>query len=38
MQCLAINNTARCKIRAVIRFLRAKDTSAAEIHSELCAV
>jgi hypothetical protein len=33
----AIDNPASCEIRAVIRFLRAKNMSAAEIHRELCA-
>jgi hypothetical protein len=38
MMCPAIDNPARCKIRAIIRFLHAKNMSAAEIHSELRAV
>jgi hypothetical protein len=35
MMCPAIDNTASCKIRAVIRFIRVKNLSAAEIHREL---
>jgi hypothetical protein len=35
--CPAIDNLGRCESRAVIRFLHAKNTSAAEIHIELCA-
>jgi hypothetical protein len=31
----AIDNPASCEIRAVIRFLHAKNMSAAEIHREL---
>jgi hypothetical protein len=38
MMCLAIDNSASCEIRAVIRFLYAEDMSAAEIYRELCAV
>jgi hypothetical protein len=38
MICPAIDNPASCEIRAVIRFLRANNISAAEIHCELCAV
>jgi hypothetical protein len=38
MMCLMINNPASCDICAVIHFLHAKRTSAAEIHRELCAV
>jgi hypothetical protein len=34
----AINNLASCEIRAVVRFLHAKNMSAAEIHRELCVV
>jgi hypothetical protein len=37
MMCPAIDNHTSCEIRAVIRFLHAKNTRAAEIHSELCA-
>jgi hypothetical protein len=37
MLCPAIDNPASCEIRAVIRFLHAKNMSAAEIHRELCA-
>jgi hypothetical protein len=36
--CPAIDNPVRCEIRAVILFLQTKNTSAAEIHRELCAV
>jgi hypothetical protein len=36
--CPAIDNPVSCEIRAVIRFLHAKNISAAEIHRELCAV
>jgi hypothetical protein len=36
--CPAIDNRACCEIRPVIRFLYAKNMSAAEIHRELCAV
>jgi hypothetical protein len=38
MMCPAIDNTVSCEIRAVIRFLHAKNTNAAEIHGELCAI
>jgi hypothetical protein len=38
MTCPVIDNPATCEIRAVIRFLQAKNTSAAKIHRELCAV
>jgi hypothetical protein len=34
----AIDNPASCEFRAIIRFLRAKNMSAVEIHCELCAV
>jgi hypothetical protein len=34
----AIDNPASCEIPSVIRILHAKNTSAAEIHHELCAV
>jgi DNA gyrase inhibitor GyrI len=37
MTCPAIDPTS-CEICAVIRFLHAKDMSAAEIHSGQCAV
>jgi hypothetical protein len=37
MMCPAIGNPASCEIRAVIHFLHARNTSAAEIHCELCA-
>jgi hypothetical protein len=36
--CLASDNPAICEIRAVIRFLLARNMSAAEIHRQLCAV
>jgi hypothetical protein len=36
--CPAIDNPASCEIRAAIRFLHAKITSASENHRELCAV
>jgi hypothetical protein len=36
--CPAIDNAASCEIRAVIRFLHAKNMSAVEVHRELCAV
>jgi hypothetical protein len=36
--CPAIDNPAGCEIRAVVRFLHAKNTSAADVHGELCAV
>jgi hypothetical protein len=36
--CPAIDNPATCEINVVIRFLHAKNMSAAEIHCELCAV
>jgi hypothetical protein len=38
MMCPAIDDPASCEIRAVIRFLHARNISAEEIHSELCAV
>jgi hypothetical protein len=38
MMCPAIDNSASCEIRAVIRFLHAKNMTAAEIHRGLCAV
>jgi hypothetical protein len=34
----AIDNPASCEIRADVRILHAKNTSAAEIHHELCVV
>jgi hypothetical protein len=37
MMCPATDNHALCEIPAVIRFLHAKNMSAAEIHFELCA-
>jgi hypothetical protein len=36
--CPPIDNPARCEIHTVLHFLHAKNTSAAEIHRELCAV
>jgi hypothetical protein len=33
-----MGNPASCEIRAVIRFLHAKNMSAGEIHHELCMV
>lgn len=33
-----IENPAKCELRGVIRFLWAKNLSAAEIHRELCTV
>jgi hypothetical protein len=38
MMCPAIDNRATCEVRAVIRFLHAKNINAAEIHRELCMV
>jgi hypothetical protein len=38
MMCPAIDNPARCEIRAAIGFLHDKNMSAAEIHPELCTV
>jgi hypothetical protein len=38
MMCPEIDNPATREICAFIRFLRAKNMSAAEIHGELCAV
>jgi hypothetical protein len=38
MICPAIDNPASCEICTVIRFLQAKNMSAAEIHRELCMV
>jgi hypothetical protein len=35
MICSVIDNLASCEIRAVIRFLHAKNTSQVEIHREL---
>jgi transposase len=37
MMCPAIDNPASCEIRAVIRFLHAKNMSDVEIHRESCA-
>jgi hypothetical protein len=37
IMCPPIDNPATCEIRALIRFLRAKNMSATEIHRELCA-
>jgi hypothetical protein len=36
--CSAIDNPASYEIRAVLRFLHAKNMSAEELHRELCAV
>jgi hypothetical protein len=36
--CPAIDNSASFEIRAVIRFLHARNLSAAKIHRELCVV
>jgi hypothetical protein len=36
--CPPIDNPTSCEIRAVIRFLRARNISVAEIHRELFAV
>ena len=33
-----IEKTAACEIRAVVRFLNAKGTTAAEIYSQICDV
>jgi hypothetical protein len=38
MMCLAFDNPASRKIRAVIRFIHAKNMRAEKIHYELCAV
>jgi hypothetical protein len=38
MLCTAIDNPVRCEIRALIRFLHAKNTCPAVIHPELCTV
>jgi hypothetical protein len=35
MMCPVIDNPAGCEIRALIRFLHAKNMTAAEIHCEL---
>lgn len=35
--CAAIENPAKCEVRAVIRFFTGKQYSAAAIHRELCA-
>jgi hypothetical protein len=37
MMCPAIDNPASCEIRALIRFLHAKNMSVAVIHREVCA-
>jgi hypothetical protein len=37
MMCPATDNPASCEICAVVRFLHAKNMSAAEIYRELCA-
>ena len=36
--CAAINNPASCEVRAVIRFLLARNNNAVEIHRQLCEV
>jgi hypothetical protein len=36
--CAAINNPASCEVRAVIRFLLARNNNAAESHRQLCEV
>jgi hypothetical protein len=36
--CPAIDNPSSCEIRAVIRFLQAKNMNVAEINRESCAV
>ena len=36
--CAAINNPANCEVRAVIRFLLARNNNAAEIHRQLFEV
>jgi hypothetical protein len=36
--CPAIDTPTSCEIHAVIRFLHAKNMSAAEIHHKLCTV
>jgi hypothetical protein len=38
MMCRAIDNPASYEIRAIIRFLHAKNMRAPEIHRELCVV
>jgi hypothetical protein len=38
MMCPAIDNPTGYKIHTVFRLLHAKNTSAAEIHHELCTV
>jgi len=36
--CAAINNPASYEVRAVIRFLLARNNNVAEIHRQLCEV
>jgi len=36
--CAAINNPASCEVRAVFRFLLARNNNAAEIHRQFCEV
>ena len=36
--CAVINNPASCEVRAVIRYLLARNNNAAEIHRQLCEV
>jgi hypothetical protein len=38
MMCPAIDNSASCKIHAVIHFLHTKNMSVTEIYRELCTV
>jgi hypothetical protein len=38
MMCPAIDNSTSCEMCAVIYFLHVKNTSAEEIHCELCMV
>jgi hypothetical protein len=38
MMCPAIDNPGSCEIRAVIRFLDAKNMSASQIHRELYVI
>ena len=36
--CAVKNNPASCEVRAVIRFLLARNNNAAKIHRQLCEV
>jgi hypothetical protein len=38
MMCPAIDDVASFEIRAVVLFIHVRNTSAAEIHRELCAI